>query len=134
MPNNLTGLGTAPPAGRPTTGAAFVRTFYPREATWLKAPPGMRAISQSGKYQTRTINRVGATWVEIYGILHVDDPNVRAWFDYLNQLYRHGVPFTITHPHAGGAMTCILEDFQPPKAGPDEYYVGMQLAFREVVP
>lgn len=75
----------------------FNRTFNPRQTTWPRFPAGLDAWGQSGKGQFRSFLEVGRTWEESYSLMSAKDSSTRAFFAYINKLWRDRTIFDIMH-------------------------------------
>lgn len=95
-------------------------TVWPRNAGALPrliTPPLMPSAQQSwglsGKGQTRALQNAGRTWSEIYPVLNLANPNVRALLAAINVGLRNGTVWSIQIPYwqaragAGGGSPVV---------------------------
>lgn len=81
--------------------ALFPRTAgaIPRLATPPRFPMGLQGWGQSGKGQFRAVQTMGRVWEEIYPLLNLENPSVRALLAAINQSLREGTVWDVAHPY-----------------------------------
>lgn len=75
---------------------AFPRTILPIEVSSLEAPGPLISKAQSGRVNIRSLQQSGHTWTERY-LVNVRSVNGRALLAAVNNFWRNGTVFTITH-------------------------------------
>lgn len=75
---------------------AFPRTILPIEVSSLEAPGPLISKAQSGRVNIRSLQQSGHTWTERY-LVNTRSVNGRALLAAVNNFWRNGTVFTITH-------------------------------------
>lgn len=78
-------------------GAFTSRLIEPVEVTFPQMPTGLLSPSQSGVLQFRATQQVGRRWTETFGLIDAETATGRAVLTEINQLWRNGTIFNITH-------------------------------------
>lgn len=105
---------------------AFPRTILPIEVSSLEAPGPLISKAQSGRVNIRSLQQSGHTWTERY-LVNVRSVNGRALLAAVNNFWRNGTVFTITHmdhltPLGAGGGTPLVN--QPPQLVTDPENFG----------
>ena len=75
----------------------FPRTVLPQEVSWPEMPTGMKAFSESGKGQVRSIGQVGRVWTETYPPLKLTDSTNRSWLAQVEDYWRNVTLLDVDH-------------------------------------
>ena len=76
---------------------AFPRTVLPQEVSWPEFPTGLRAFSESGKAQLRSIQQVGRVWSESYPPLKLSNVVERGWLAQVEDYWRNQTILDVDH-------------------------------------
>jgi len=71
----------------------------PFAASPLRSIEGSRIWSQAGKPQPHGFQQWGRTWDEVYPVLDMQNPSVRAFLETVNRSLREGIFWDVQHPY-----------------------------------